>query len=87
MADNITFKMSVIEYLRSEYPSSYEWYFIDNDLICKFTSYGHCSISKWTSDQLGYLKNVFDVGGFYCCGTQVKIPLWQRELELLLEGS
>ena len=86
--DNFTFKQSIIEYLRSEYPDNYQWWFVGDDLMLEHTSSIGLSTCCYTADQLSYIKNIFDAGGIYSFGTSgCTQPLWQRELELLLEGS
>jgi hypothetical protein len=82
------FKMSIIEYLRSEYPDNYQWWFVDDNLMLEHTSSIGISTCCYTADQLSHIKNTFDAGGMYSFGTSGRTqPLWQRELELLLEGS
>ena len=81
----IEFKMSVIEYLRNEYPDNYHWYFSDNDwLICECDD----AALVFDTQQLSHIYNIFCSGGMYCQGVAAKpTPLWQRELILMIEGS
>lgn len=78
--NSIIFKQSVINYLFNTYPQSYEWYFDEEGLVCEYG--GRARTICY--DKLIDTFNLYLTGGFY---SQTKQPLWQRELELLLEGS
>ena len=79
------FRMSVIEYLRNNYSSTMEWWFDDNNnLISEATYNGRAMRSTFTPSQLADVYSLFISGGFYS-GT--KQPIWQRELDYLINGG
>ena len=82
--DIINFKSSVIEYLKSQYNESYEWYFIRTELYCDTWNYDR---TEGKSRCFGSMIGIFNLWYRRSVNNEHNIPDWRRELIEIIEGS